>query len=308
MNIKLYIVTYKKSEILNKNLDSLWRSCRNAHLLEVTILSNHPEVIIYPANQRPNLRVVLNTVRSPNAWGYLSRDWNFCLMDGFKHWTNPNSVDWVVLAQNDVEWLDGWIEYLSGVSNLDFISQPRGDQAMAFTIEAVRKVGFFDERFSTLHYQEADYFYRAILNLQAAASINDDHEGSRSEWNPIGNRLIINTHSGYDEADNLHTAKFQLELQGLFLGKWSLRSAEHIFDLNTLHRLTGSRCFAVPREVNWYPFFWDGHENIKGRFLEDYGLSSRSTSRQLVSIWKSAFQKSWLLTRQYFDGRKKKTE
>lgn len=269
MKIRLYIVTYKKHEVLNKNLASLWESEFGKHDLEVTVLSNHSEVIIDSINERHNLRVVINTVRSPLAWGCLSKDWNYSLLDGFKHSTNPDKVDWVILAQNDVIWKPGWVNYLDNDRKHDFISQPRGDQAMAFRVEGLRKVGFFDERFTTLHYQEIDYFYRAMLSLGARCSINDDHLGDKSNWNPIGCELIVNTFSGFEENDNLHTSKSHLELKNLFLAKWRIGEAA-IHDIQTFGRSVGKDLSFMASEINWYPFFWEGSDTSALRFSKAY--------------------------------------
>lgn len=301
MKLRLYIVTYKKPEVLNQNLASLWKGISPGHDLEVTVLSNHPVVQIEPENQRPGLRVLINTVRSAHAWGYLSRDWNFGLVDGFRAWNNPDAVDWVVLAQNDVVWKDGWMDYLAGVNHLDFISQPRGDQAMAFRIEAVRKIGFFDERFSTLHFQEIDYFYRAVLALGQRASINDDHLGEMSEFNPVGCRLIAPSAAGVEEADNLHTARFSAELGCLFRTKWRLPALARIHDLRGFAQRSAD-AGPRPREVNWYPFFWDGDPGASSLFLEDYDRAGAGPLNGLLDVCKRMAPRQYERARAFWRG------
>lgn len=65
MKILVYIVTYKKNDILNLNLKSLWASITEPSEVSVTVLANHPEIFIDQENIRPNLRVVHNTTRMP---------------------------------------------------------------------------------------------------------------------------------------------------------------------------------------------------------------------------------------------------
>jgi len=256
MKIRIYIVTYKKNEILNQNLASLWRSISKNSIDRVTIISNHPDVRIDTENQRENLHVIINSTRANNSWGNLAKDWNFGIIDGFRNWQNPEFVDWVLLAQNDVQWKEGWISKLEESSHLDFISQPRGDQVLAITIKAIREIGFFDERFSTLHYQEADYFIRSIIHLGDRSSINDDHKFG-SSWNPVGSFIILPTYSGIEESENMHTMRFHPEFGGLLMKKWSFDEyhQSHQFEKIGKQRLHYFK--NLPHEYNWYPFFWD---------------------------------------------------
>lgn len=271
--IKLYIVTYKKNDVLNQNLRTLWATARRPERLDITVISNHPDVAVDEENQRPNLRVLVNATRARNSWGYLARDWNFGIQDAFINWRNPNNVDWCVLAQNDVEWENNWDEFLDNCDRFDFISQPAGDQSMAINIAGARRLGFFDERFCTLHFHEFDYFLRAILLLGSRASINDTQGGGAgASWNPVGSVLTKNTFSGFDEGggDTMHTFRSWPEMRNLLFHKWSVSDLETVENKTTFVRHTQSAGWMMPREINWYPFFWDGDEEIGERFLTDY--------------------------------------
>ncbi len=258
--IKLYIVTYKKNDVLNQNLRTLWATVRRPERLDVTIISNHPDVVVEAENQRPNLRVLLNSTRSRNSWGYLSRDWNFAIQDAFVNWRNPHQTDWCVLAQNDVEWINGWDEWLDANDAFDFVTQPVGDQCVALNIAAVRRVGFYDERFTTLHFHEFDYFLRAMLTLGERASINDTHGGDAgASWNPVGCVLTQEAASGFDEGDDgtLHTRRSYAELRNLLFSKWNVENLDAVENKAALVRARRQAKAVHPREVNWNPFFWD---------------------------------------------------
>lgn len=277
MKIKVCIVTYKKNDVLNTNLASLWKTCRQPENLTVTVISNHPDVEIYPENQRDNLKTIFNATRPLNSWGYLARDWNFGILDSFVNWKNPNQTDWCVLAQNDVEWVDGWDDYLRSNTEYDFISQPRGDQSLALNIQAARAIGFFDERFCTLQFQEFDYFYRAILRLGKRASINDDHPGSdgkpseRGLHCPVGCVLTKSAHGFQEEqASDLHNIKFFGPMLNLFFAKWGVRELDAVLDIASVPERYGYPDFSQPREINWYPFFWEGYEAGMHDFIGDY--------------------------------------
>jgi hypothetical protein len=174
-----------------------------------------------------------------------------------------------VLAQNDVVWNPGWDRILREEKRYDLITQPRGDQMMAFRIEAVRKIGLFDERFYTLHFQETDYFYRAILLHPKGVSINDDHSSRGGKWNPFEHALIQPTFTGIFEDNQIHTARSSRELGNWLLNKWRINP-----NLET-HDLCGQcahfrRRSWFPREINWYPFFWKEAEACTAHFLREY--------------------------------------
>jgi hypothetical protein len=255
MMIRAYVVTYKRNDLLNENLRTLWATVKDPSGVEVLVLSNHPDVEVAPENARPNLKVIVNATRPLNAWGYLSRDWNFCILDAFKSWRNERGTSWCVLSQNDATWVDGWDQWLKANGNYDLVSQPAGDQSVAMNIESVKKVGFFDERFSVLHWHEFDYFTRAIRALGARASINDGNCHSEcSSYNEVGCVITNKTGAGIS-TDEFHTGKMWGELKNLLTTKWGAHPNH-----------SGTQQLKNAREINWYPFFWDGYDDIRKTF------------------------------------------
>jgi hypothetical protein len=270
MKIRVYIVTFRRDDVLNLNLRTLWAGASHPEALEVTVISNHPEVCIEEANLRPNLRVLINQTRHTHSWGYLARDWNFAIIDAFKTWQNPEGVDWCVLAQNDVEWLAGWDQWLVQQEQFDLISQPVGDAVVALNIEAVRKVGLFDERFCSLHFHDIDFLNRAVITLGKRGSICDGHPDSKGgDWNSVGEVLIRKSASGYVDNDpSLHTRKSWLELRNLLFSKWGFRSLEEAWDRASLkHRFSQK---TLPKEPLLYPFFWHGMAGVMENHLACY--------------------------------------
>lgn len=282
MKIRVYIVTYRRDDVLNLNLRTLWAGARHPEHLEVTIISNHPQVEVAEENRRPNLRILINATRHANSWGYLARDWNFAIIDAFKTWENPDGVDWCVLAQNDVEWLPGWDTWLAGSKDLDLISQPVGDAVVALNIEAVRRVGLFDERFCTLHFHDIDFLNRAAVALRERAGIFDGHPGAQAgDWNSPGNVLIKTSATGFVEDDpTLHTRKSWLEMRNLLISKWRFRSLDQAVNRPALVRRM--KPGDLPKECLFYPFFWHGMEGVLSRHLAAYSQpqSSGSALRQ----------------------------
>lgn len=282
MKIKVYVVTYKKNDVLNANLKSLWESTKNPESIEVTVLANHPDVVIDEENKRANLRLVLNTTRMSNAWGYLSRDWNYCLLDCFKTWENPENIDWCVMAQNDVLWVKNWDEWLSHNKDYDFISQPIGDQSLSINIEALKKIGFFDERLTTLHFHEIDYFIRSMLFNKARVSINDNHLKHNLSFNRVGNVITKTTFSGMNEDQTLHNSINFNESYHYISKKWGF----DILQLGVPYIL--ENCHKLRRlntEINWYPFFWNGFHGYKELFDREIDTKTKSFLYRAVHFY-----------------------
>lgn len=253
MKIKVYIVTYKKNEVLNENLRTLWNATKHPENIEVTILANHPDVKISEQNKRKNLKVIVNTTRMPHSWGNLARDWNFCILDCFGNKDNPNNIDWCVLAQNDVTWIEGWDEWLSNNTLYDIVTQPTGDQSISLNIKAVNKVGFFDERLTTLHFHEIDYFIRCILKLGDRASINDNHEKHNLSNCLVGNVITNTTANGIEEEETLHNSSNWQESKDFISKKWGYDVLQ--IDTNWILKHM-NKLIKLEVEINWYPFFW----------------------------------------------------
>ena len=253
MKIKLYIVTYKKNDILNQNLESLWANTKNTKDIEVTILANHPDIKIQRKNKRKNLKIITNNTRMPNAWGNLSKDWNFCILDCFKSIQNPNNIDWCVLAQNDITWIKDWDEWLRKNKTYDLVTQPTGDQIIALNIKAVKNIGFFDERLTTLHFHEIDYFIRALIHYEKHISINDNHKLHNLSINSVGNKIINSSFSGFSTDETLHNRKNWQESCNFINKKWNI----DVMKINTNYILENKKNLINIQEINWYPFFWE---------------------------------------------------
>ncbi|WP_432519352.1 glycosyltransferase family 2 protein [Kineococcus sp. SYSU DK006] len=299
--IAVYVVTYKRPEVLERAVASLWRGAHEPERVRLTIINNHTEFELPTSSH--DVRVLHNVVRPDRAWGNLARDWNAGLLDAFG--TSAGSdVTWCVLAQNDVEWLPDWQRRLDALPDgLDFFSQPRGDQSMGFRISAVRDVGFFDERFSTIAFQEQDYFTRAAALLGDRASINDDHMGSAGCWNP--RQPIINEPSfhGYSAEDPLlHTTAFERELSNLLTHKWQVSDFHDIFDRQKMVDRLRAGTIVLPDELDWYPYFWNGLGNPHRDGVYDQPYQGPARTYVVVQDGKDRLIEALVAVSQHADG------
>jgi hypothetical protein len=197
MKIKLYIVTYNNSFVLNKTLNSLFKTKEYSNI-EVIIINNHTN---FKCNY--NVNVKHNIVRPDFSTGHLARDWNCAIIDGFKNLQNPD-CDIVITSQDDMVFSENWVnKLLKYHETYNFITSSWGDGFCSYLPESIINVGLWDERFNTIEYQEADYFNRQKLFNKDKCSINDFHH------NRILNPLFKNDDDSFVKraSDELPTRK-----------------------------------------------------------------------------------------------------
>ena len=96
---KVYIVTYKRNEILNDTLKNLFESdFSEIQNTEVNIINNHTEFYL-DEEFIGKVKVLHNVLRPNRSNGNLAENWNQALLHGFKDLNNPDS-EYVVTMQN----------------------------------------------------------------------------------------------------------------------------------------------------------------------------------------------------------------
>ena len=170
MKIKVFIVTYNNDEVLANNISSLRNSDLMNHDYEIYVINNYG---VMKNRYGPNVKILNNSCRADFSTGHLSRDWNTALIEGFRDLNNPD-CDFVVCCHNDTVFYQNWVEYLISLhEKYTFIQFGRGCGFMSFTINAVKTIGLWDERFCNIGFHEADYFVRAMLYNREKTTLND---------------------------------------------------------------------------------------------------------------------------------------
>ena len=107
-NIKVYIVTYRRPEVLNSTLDRLFNHTDFLSIpnTEVNIINNHSE---FELNEEfaDKVTVLHNSVRPDWDTGNLARNWNQALLHGFVDLNNPDTKI-VTTMQNDIVLASDW--------------------------------------------------------------------------------------------------------------------------------------------------------------------------------------------------------
>ena len=178
----IYIVTYKNKDMLHQNLSLLFKTLSNSvdmskNDIKFHIINNHSEFYIAPEFE-PYITIFHNYLRPDWSCGHLSRDYNAALMHGFKDLNNP-AIDQLITVHDDVSYHDNWFNDLQDLHNTyDFYAGDYGCSMVSYTVDAVKNIGIWDERFCNIGFHEADMFLRAKIYYPEKSTIND-HNGKR---------------------------------------------------------------------------------------------------------------------------------
>lgn len=173
-NLGIWINTYNRPDALNKNIRSLRESLGDSY--EINVISNHSSCKFF--EDYGNVNVHYNNLRPDESWGYLSRNWNQCIYMGLsKH-------EHVLITQDDMCFKKGWLDLINNNKSYIFYSAPIGDLAHLTSRDAFLNVGWWDETFVGIDYQDYDYLNRVYHSIKDLSSVVDHGLGWR--WNDIG--------------------------------------------------------------------------------------------------------------------------
>lgn len=173
-NLKVYIATYRRNEILNQTLNRLFNETNFGSIpnTEVTIINNHSEFKLEEAFKN-KVKVLHNETRPDWDCGNLAKNWNEALIHGFKDLNNPDAKI-VTTMQNDIVLEPEWATNILKLHNkYTFVTGQLGDNIVSYRPEAIKKIGMWDERFLTPANKEADYYIRALIYNKEKSMIND---------------------------------------------------------------------------------------------------------------------------------------
>lgn len=172
--ISIFFITYKNNFELNQTINSMDHKQIQKYNPEITVINNSPNFpVVFDRNYDFKIKILNNNTRADFSTGHLSRNWNQCLINGFENIENPKN-DIVLCCQNDVRFKSNFIDLLlENHMKFNFITCGEGDATHSYTIDAVKKVGLWDERFCNIGYHELDYWIRNFIYNKENCSIND---------------------------------------------------------------------------------------------------------------------------------------
>lgn len=176
-HIKIYIVTYKRCDILNDTLSKLFDSDFGAvRNTEVNIINNHSEFRLND-EFKGKVNVLHNVLRPDWSNGNLGENWNQALINGFRNLSKPDT-EYLVTLQNDTSVHPKWYSNLMEMhQRYNFVVGKYGDNLVSYTPQAVKKIGIWDENFFGVQYKEGDYWIRALIFNRNQSMINDVSHG-----------------------------------------------------------------------------------------------------------------------------------
>jgi hypothetical protein len=185
--IKIYIVTYKRSKVLNDTLEKLFNSdFQSVENTEVNIINNHTEFRLEDCFKK-KVNVLHNVLRPDWSNEKLCENWNQALINGFKNLNNPDAK-YVITLQNDTSLHPKWCKHLFKMhKKYNFVVGKYGDNIVSYTPDAVKKIGIWDENFGGSGIKEADYWLRALIHNKDKSCIND-----------IGHGMVLNGQDALD--------------------------------------------------------------------------------------------------------------
>jgi len=279
MKIKVYFVTYDNDLELNKTLKTFAKSGIKDHDYEITVINNYKDASVLLDDVHLKVNIVDNNTRPSFSTGHLARNWNECLIEGFKNLDDPDA-DIVILSQNDVEYneniIDTLIEYHKEYS---FISYGCGDAFHSYTPEAIKSVGLWDERFCNIGWQDCDYFFRQMVYNKVRSSINDPLH--RRVHNKIDFPFVdFGRQSGFVRNDQHHMKSLAHHntSMNVFIKKWGLgipgihwETSVRTKDMSWRSALDIGPDIVV-KSPQWimYPFFEGKISNLKDKNYINY--------------------------------------
>lgn len=176
--MKIYVITYKRSEILNDSLDKLFSSdFSKLENTEVNIINNHTDFKLKPEFEK-RVNVLHNVLRPDWSNGNVSENYNQAFINGVKNLHKP-ATELLVTMQNDAAVHSNWCEHLFDMlyaQKFNFVVGHFGDNVVCHTPESIMNIGMWDENLPG-QYKEADYWIRALRQNRQGSCINDTLHG-----------------------------------------------------------------------------------------------------------------------------------
>lgn len=199
--IKIYILTYKRTTMLHRMLRTLFNSdFKDVPNTEVNIINNHSNFNLQ-SEYKSRVNVIHNMCRPDWSGANQGENWNQALILGFKSLRNPDA-EIVITLQNDCILHPQWCSHLLKMhQKYTFICGEYGDNIVSYRVEAVKKIGLWDENFCGGGIRDADYLLRALYFNKKKSLINDTMH--RRIWNPHNDYLTLDIAEGLNIDENL---------------------------------------------------------------------------------------------------------
>ena len=265
--IKIFILTYKRSDVLNELLENIFTSdFKNIENTEVNIINNHSNFHM-DKKYEGKVNVYHNMCRPDWSGGNQGENWNQAIILGFKNLSNPDT-EILVTLQNDCVLHKEWCSHLLKMhKKYDFIVGEFGDNIVSYRANAIKNIGIWDERFCGGGHREADYFLRALYFFKEKSLINDTMH--KRIWNPNNDYLTLDVPDGRNinselirRPDNKEHEIISIGLRGTVMNSYN--SEYFIHKWSDTHKLEVSKDGWIK---NWNKELITNPPKIKKNFI-----------------------------------------
>ena len=214
--IKIFISTYKRSDVLNELLENIFTSdFKNYENTEVNIINNHSNFHM-DKKYEGMVNVFHNMCRPDWSCGNLGQTWNQAIVLGFKNLRNPDAK-FLITLQNDCVLHKNWCSNLLKMhEKYDFVTGEYGDNIISYKVNTIKTVGLWDENYPGVAHKEADYFLRALFFMKNRCLINDKMH--KRVYNPNNDYLTLDIPDGRNINEELIKRPDNKENEEIWIG------------------------------------------------------------------------------------------
>lgn len=253
-NFGVWIITYNRPNELKENIKSLRSSMPD--WVPINVISNHSKIC--DLSEFKDVKVYMNTLRPDESGGHLSRSWNQCYYLGLSKTEN------ILVSQDDVLYKQGWFEKITS-TNYGFYSAPFGGICHITSREAFLRIGWWDERFVGIDFEDYDYLTRVFHNYKDKSSVVEQGEEIRT-WNDI-NLSAYWTGEGF-RGDGSDRPRGDEKAHHRFNRVWyAKKRGIDVSKVVKCHKDKHWRNYSIApviEEIDWYPWFTAKMQSITG--------------------------------------------
>lgn len=203
------------------------------------VIGNHPHDM---HGEPPARGFVIPTGRVPQHPGCMAKTWNLAMQWAF---ADPE-VEWLLCSMDDVGVKPGWLDLVNQHA-FDFYLAPCGDLVFLFNRRVFRRVGWFDERFPVIGFQEWDWEARVLYAMGRDRCMFEDGHGWNINAIGLHNYWL---HTG-DLCPTGRDTSYQERNKAWLLEKWHRRDVREFVHMMA----NGGPTAPLPNEIDWYPWF-----------------------------------------------------
>jgi len=177
--ISIFIATFSEDDSLKHLLTTLSTTDYGNATVKINIINNSEIPLKERTRWSPsyeNVSIYDDLFLSKNDFGHLAHTWNQAILKSFGDLQNP-LTDILITLQADCSLVKSWFTEVDRLleNGFSFMQFGWGDEFLVHTVDSIKRIGLFDERFNSLVRHEKDYFIRGVLYNRNGSALHDYH-------------------------------------------------------------------------------------------------------------------------------------